>query len=120
LSIKIPTSLKDGIFNIKDAMKRFAAYQYANEMLGRFISKIKKSKYADNTIIAVVGDHNFRFHQVDNFIDKIGVPFYIYVPKSLRPKNVDTSVLGSHLDVMPTLYNLSLSQESYMSEGITQ
>ncbi|MDR1087123.1 MAG: sulfatase-like hydrolase/transferase [Endomicrobium sp.] len=118
LLLEIPTSLRDKIFDIDDAYKRFTTYQYANEMLARLIDKIKKSKYADNTIIAVTGDHNFNAYQIDSLLRKVGVPFYLYIPKSLKPENVDTSVFGSHLDIMPTLYNLSLSNESYMSQGI--
>jgi phosphoglycerol transferase MdoB-like AlkP superfamily enzyme len=118
LPLEIPTSLRDKILDIDDANKRFATYQYVNEMLSRLIDKIKKSKYSDNTIIAVTGDHNFNAYQINSFLDKIRVPFYLYIPKSLKPQNIDTSVFGSHLDIMPTLYNLSLSNESYISEGI--
>jgi phosphoglycerol transferase MdoB-like AlkP superfamily enzyme len=118
LPLKIPSSLKDKIFDMDDAIKRFTTYQYANEMLSRLIDKIKKSKYADNTIIAVTGDHNFSAYQIDSLFDRARVPFYLYIPKSLKPKNIDTSVFGSHMDIMPTLYNLSLSNESYISEGI--
>jgi phosphoglycerol transferase MdoB-like AlkP superfamily enzyme len=118
LPLEIPDSLRDKIYDMADANKRFASYQYANEMLSRLIDRIKNSKYADNTIIAVTGDHNFNAYQIDSFLDKIRVPFYLYIPKSLKPKNIDTSVFGSHLDIMPTLYNLSLSNESYISEGI--
>jgi phosphoglycerol transferase MdoB-like AlkP superfamily enzyme len=87
-------------------------------MLARFIDRVKNSKYADNTIIAVTGDHHFNLYHEDSLLNTVKVPFYLYIPKSLKPKNVDTSVLGSHLDIMPTLYNISLSNESYISEGI--
>ncbi|GHT64141.1 phosphoglycerol transferase [Endomicrobiia bacterium] len=118
LPLEIPKSLKDTILNINRAEQRFATYQYSNEMLGRFISKIKNSKYADNTIIAVTGDHNFsNAYQMENFFDVIRVPLYLYIPKSIRSENINTDVFGSHLDIMPTLYNLSLSNSEYMSEG---
>jgi phosphoglycerol transferase MdoB-like AlkP superfamily enzyme len=117
LPLEIPKSLKDSTYNINKAEQRFASYQYSNEMLGRFISKIKNSKYADNTIIAVTGDHSFNTYRIENFFDAIRVPFYLYIPKSIRPENVNTDVFGSHLDIMPTLYNLSLSNVEYMSEG---
>jgi phosphoglycerol transferase MdoB-like AlkP superfamily enzyme len=118
LPLKIPYSLKDKIFDIYDGNKRFTTYQYANEMLSHLIDKIKNSKYANNTIIAVTGDHNFNAYQIDSLFSKVGVPFYLYIPKALRPENIDTSVFGSHMDIMPTLYNLSLSNESYMSQGV--
>jgi phosphoglycerol transferase MdoB-like AlkP superfamily enzyme len=45
------------------------------------------------------------------------VPNYLYIPKKLKPKNIDLSVFGSHFDIMPTLYNLSLSDTEYMAMG---
>jgi phosphoglycerol transferase MdoB-like AlkP superfamily enzyme len=117
LPLEIPDSLKNNIQDMNEAKKRFASYQYSNEMLGRFISKIKSSKYASNTIIAVTGDHNFNNYNIENFFDNVRVPFYLYVPNTLKPKEYDSTVFGCHLDIMPTLYNLSLSDVEYMSEG---
>ncbi|MDR0617706.1 MAG: sulfatase-like hydrolase/transferase [Endomicrobium sp.] len=117
LPLEIPDSLKNNIQDMSEAKKRFASYQYSNEMLGRFISKVKSSKYASNTIIAVTGDHNFNNYNIENFFDSIRVPFYLYVPNTLKPKEYDNTVFGCHLDIMPTLYNLSLSDVEYMSEG---
>jgi phosphoglycerol transferase MdoB-like AlkP superfamily enzyme len=118
LPLEIPIALKNNIQDMGEAKKRFASYQYSNEMLGRFISKIKASKYASNTIIAVTGDHNFNNYNIENFFDTIRVPFYLYIPNTLTPKRYDNSVFGCHLDIMPTLYNLSLSDTEYMSEGV--
>lgn len=117
LPLEIPDSLKNNIQDMNEAKKRFASYQYSNEMLGRFISKIKSSKYASNTIIAVTGDHNFNNYNIENFFDNVRVPFYLYVPNTLKLKEYDSTVFGCHLDIMPTLYNLSLSDVEYMSEG---
>ncbi|MDR2351452.1 MAG: sulfatase-like hydrolase/transferase, partial [Endomicrobium sp.] len=46
MPIKIPKELERNIVNKSLAQKRLAVYQYSNEMLGRFITKIKNSKYA--------------------------------------------------------------------------
>ncbi|MFC1501076.1 LTA synthase family protein [Elusimicrobiota bacterium] len=102
------------------AMKRFTTYQYANQKLGEFITKVKNSDLADSTIIAVTGDHNFWDvfdYSADDQFYRYSVPFYIYVPDALKPKNVDTEVWGSHLDIMPTLYNVSLSNKQYLAMG---
>jgi phosphoglycerol transferase MdoB-like AlkP superfamily enzyme len=120
LPLTPPASLSDRIQDKSLAQKRFETYQYANEMLGRFISRIKNSKYADNTIIAVTGDHNFwgLFQYSDTEqLDRLSVPFYLYVPKKLKPKFVNKRVFGSHLDIMPTLYHLSLSNIKYRAMG---
>jgi phosphoglycerol transferase MdoB-like AlkP superfamily enzyme len=42
----------------------------------------------------------------------------LYVPKKIKPLDVDVSVFGSHLDIMPTLYNISLSNSEYIAMGI--
>ena len=108
-----PKELKDKLFGQELAFKRFQTYRYANDKLGKFISKIKQSKFADNTIIAVTGDHNFKniyTYKTEEFFDSIKVPFYLYIPKKLKQfYKVDTSVFGSYIDILPTVYSLSLS-----------
>ncbi|MDR1952233.1 MAG: sulfatase-like hydrolase/transferase [Elusimicrobiota bacterium] len=120
LPLNPPDSLSVRIQDKELAKMRFETYQYACQMLGKFISQIKNSKYADNTIIAVTGDHNFwgLFEYSDSeLLDRLSVPFYLYIPKKLRRKNIDMSVFGSHLDIMPTLYSISLSNIKYMAMG---
>ncbi|MFH1368006.1 MAG: sulfatase-like hydrolase/transferase [Elusimicrobiota bacterium] len=105
----------------KLAMKRFATYQYANQKLGELITKIKKSEFGKNTIIAVTGDHNFWDvfdYGTERLFDRFSVPFYVYAPGALKPARADTSVFGSHIDIMPTLFNLALSKSEYVSVGV--
>lgn len=97
---------------------RFKTYLYSTEMLGRFISQIKSSKLAENTIIAVTGDHGFN---LINFTDgevfeKWAVPFYLYTPPQALPK-IPNDTFGSHMDIFPTLYSASLSGVEYDSLG---
>ncbi|MDR3243295.1 MAG: LTA synthase family protein, partial [Elusimicrobiota bacterium] len=119
-SLIAPQSLNERIQNKELAQKRFETYQYANEAVGQFISKIKNSKYADNTIIVVTGDHNFWGlfqYLTQELFDSISVPFYLYIPPKLKPSNIDTAIVGSHLDILPTVYSVSLSSISYMAMG---
>jgi len=120
LPLNTPAELEKVITGKDLASKRFAAYQYSNEMLGRFITKIKNSEYADNTIIAVTGDHNFWnvfTYSKERLFDSLSVPFYLYIPEKLKPLNIDTEVFGSHIDIMPTLYGISLSDTEYTAMG---
>ncbi|MBR3627893.1 MAG: LTA synthase family protein [Elusimicrobia bacterium] len=125
LPLEIPLSIQK-MMSTKDLKNRniFKVYQFANRQLAKFISDVKKSKFADNTIIAVTGDHNLR--EISNYVPeetflRYAVPFYIYIPqqikKDLNIQKVNTNVFGSHMDIMPTLYNLSLSSSSYTSLG---
>lgn len=120
-ALEIPDELKNRIAREQDLfLLRFKAFQYANYKLAEFIQKIKDSDLANNTIIAVTGDHNFwgfmNYSKEETF-SKYTVPFYLYIPKQLRPKNVNLKRFGSHEDIMPTLYNISLSQKPYVAFG---
>ena len=125
LPLEIPLSIQK-MMSSKDLKNKnlFKVYQFANRELAKFITDIKKSKFADNTIIAVTGDHNLRelsnYTPEETFL-RYAVPFYIYIPQQLKKdlniQKINTKVFGSHMDIMPTLYNLSLSSVSYTSLG---
>lgn len=121
LSLKIPEQIRN-MMSAKDLNHKaiFELYQFANRELAKFISMIKKSDFAENTIIAVTGDHNLRelsnYSKEDMFL-RYAVPFYLYIPKQLGVKKIDASVIGSHMDIMPTLYGLSLSGTDYVAAG---
>ncbi|WP_237468268.1 LTA synthase family protein [Vibrio stylophorae] len=99
------------------------AYQYANNALGQFISDIKASDLGQRTIIAASGDHRVRYLNIeakDEFALSMMVPFYLYVPQQILaqvPFKYDATRIGSHRDIFPTLYAMSLSDADYMSLG---
>ncbi|MDD5021749.1 MAG: sulfatase-like hydrolase/transferase [Endomicrobiaceae bacterium] len=125
----VPENYKPLPLNVSDKFKdtranrckNLLAFQYSCQKAGEFLTKFKKSKYADNTIIAITGDHGTRGAILDSgfSISKRRVPLYIYIPKQLMPdkKNINMSKIISHIDIMPTLYELSLSNISYYSMG---
>lgn len=121
LPLEITDELNSRITGDKKlAMGRFMTYQYANQKLGELISKIKSSEFGKNTIIAVTGDHNFWSvfdYKKEQMEDLVSVPFYIYVPEKFKPSKIDNETFGSHIDIMSTLYNLSLSDQEYLSTG---
>jgi phosphoglycerol transferase MdoB-like AlkP superfamily enzyme len=101
--------------------------QYANQSLGNFLEKFKKSPLAANTIIAVTGDHNVRtiLDYSEGHVDVIhrhAVPLYIYLPEGMRPDSSDIARFenrhGSHFDLLPTLAPLALkSGTRYLNIG---
>lgn len=122
--ITISDSLKDLIMANNDiAEANFRAYQYANDCLGKFLTKLKASEFSENTIVAVSGDHNsyalFPLHnsameEKDNHI----VPFFLSIPKKYKTRlHINENRYGSHKDIFPTLINLSLSNQTYFSLG---
>ena len=109
-----------GQIDIKEIL---TTYQYAKDALGKFISNIKNSDLVNNTIISATGDHTLRRIKAvmpnDLVIDKT-VPFYLYVPKSILEQidhKYDSKRVGSHKDILPTLYHFSLSQGNYYNIG---
>ena len=96
-------------------------YQYANNAFGEFLDRIKDSALKSKTIIAATGDHYVRDFSSNARTDKAiayAVPFYIYVPQDYaKAIHYDSTRIGSHKDIFPTLYELSLSHTQYMSVG---
>lgn len=95
--------------------------RYANDQLGQFISWVKSKPLGSHTIIAATGDHNIRGIGYPDPHERVlghAVPFYIYVPQGYRQDSYfDAHRVGSHKDIMPTLYQLSLSDTTYYRTG---
>ncbi|MCU5774226.1 sulfatase-like hydrolase/transferase [Erwiniaceae bacterium BAC15a-03b] len=96
--------------------------RYSNDQLGQFISRVKDSHSSgSHTIIAATGDHNIRSIGYPDPQERVlghAVPFYIYVPMNYRHNSYfDANRVGSHKDILPTLYQLSLSETEYYRTG---
>jgi phosphoglycerol transferase MdoB-like AlkP superfamily enzyme len=102
------------------AKKRFLGVQYANQKMGEFLTKVKTSKLNDNTVVAFTGDHSYWIAKNvghDQEFKRYAVPFFIRLPEKYKPSNVDLTKFGSHEDIFPTLYNLTLSDQNYIKLG---
>ncbi|MCA6222153.1 LTA synthase family protein [Photorhabdus antumapuensis] len=99
----------------------FHTLRYANDQLGQFIGWVKSQSLASHTIIAATGDHNIRgisYPDAHELAIGHGVPFYLYVPPAYRQNTIfDATRVGSHKDIWPTLYHLSLSHTAYYRTG---
>lgn len=98
-------------------------FQYAADAFGNFVATIKNSPLASKTVIAATGDHQMRRvkanYPVEQVLDR-AVPFYLYVPATLAQHvslKFDPDRVGSHKDIFPTLYALSLSATDYVALG---
>ena len=106
-----------------EARDLLETFQYANNSLGDFVEGVKNKKLPRETIIAASGDHRMRYLDMtreSEFAISASVPFYLYVPEEIK-KHIDIiydfNRVGSHKDIFPTLYNLSLSDTPYISLG---
>ncbi len=54
----------------------------------------------------------------NKLLNSKNIPLYFYLPESLKKKiSIDINVAGSHKDIFPTLYNLTLKDKEYISIG---
>ena len=96
------------------------AYYYSSNELGKFLTWLKSSEFAGNTIVVATGDHILKgfdnYNAKHKLFAKYSVPFYAYIPPQYQqfPK---TNITGSHIDIFPTLYDLSLSEASFYAFG---
>lgn len=99
----------------------FHTLRYANDQLGQFISWVKARPLGQYTVIAATGDHNIRgisYPDPTEMALSHAVPFYLYVPPDYQQnRHFDTDRVGSHKDIWPTLYQLSLSETPYYQTG---
>lgn len=100
--------------------KRFLGLQYANQKVGEFISKIKSTALNDEVVVALTGDHSFWIAKgvgSEQEFKRYAVPFYISLPDRLKPASYDSNNFGSHEDIFPSLYHLTLSNQKYVKLG---
>jgi phosphoglycerol transferase MdoB-like AlkP superfamily enzyme len=104
-----------------DLNEMLSTLRYANDQLGRFIGWVKAQPLGENTIVAATGDHNIRgigYPDPRELALGHAVPFYLYVPQAYRgASHFDPDRVGSHKDIWPTLYTLSLSDTPYYRTG---
>ncbi len=117
------TLLSDDINTDEEiALKAFRTFRYTNDCIGKFIKKIKASPLHENTIVVVTGDHNARgiFNYGDSEkLSKHGVPLLFFLPEKYKPSaEINIHCFGSHKDVFPTIYNIALSDATYLKTGI--
>ncbi len=104
------------------AKQRFLSYAYALDSVGKFLDQIKSSPLKDNTIVVITADNNtvegiMKYDKNPLFTSK-NIPIYFYLPPALKAKlHINTKVSGSQKDIFPTLYNLSLNGQKYISLG---
>jgi phosphoglycerol transferase MdoB-like AlkP superfamily enzyme len=121
-SLAVSQDLKEHITGDIDLVKRrFKDYAYAVDSAGEFLDKVKSSSLANNSVIAITADNNTveGVMKYENHLTQTKrIPFYIYLPDVLKPKEpIDTTLASSHKDIFPTLYNLTLYDKEYTAIG---
>lgn len=89
---------------------------YGDWSLGEFFKKAEKEPWFDNTIFIMTADTTLGYFQTSGeLLDRYEIPLVIYAPKIIKPQVVD--VVGSQLDLMPTILDLVGSDAPYSAIG---
>ena len=100
--------------------KMLDGYFYSINELGKFLTWLKSSELSQNTIVVVTGDHvrkSFKSYASNReAFYKYSVPLYFYIPKKYQQLK-HKIIPASHIDIFPTLFDLSLSRANYFSFG---
>lgn len=100
--------------------KRFMGLQYSNQKMGEFLSRIKTSSLTEKVVVALTGDHSYWIAKgvgLNEEFKRYAVPFFMMVPQRLKPQKWNSENFGSHEDIFPTLYHLTLSGQEYVKLG---
>lgn len=116
-SEKVRQALPENERNNEDLIKELGHFWYADKAAGKFIAKVKE-KYPDSLII-FVGDHADRYNidKVPSMYEQYTVPLII-TGKGICKDMLPQDAAGSHIDIMPTVYELIAPQGfKYYSVG---
>lgn len=80
------------------------ALKYADWSLGQFMAEARKAPWFDNTIFIFTADHTNHFQQGSGLLQRFHIPFLIYAPQLFLGE--ERRVIGSQLDVLPTILDL--------------
>lgn len=96
---------------------------YTDHCLGQFIKKLQQTEFGEKSLIFVLGDHGQAFEKKkdlpvlrDLHEDNVHVPLLLLSPgRIFSPQTLD--LIGSHIDLMPTLMDLVHLQGVYHGMG---
>lgn len=95
----------------KEAARAYmAAVSFADDCVGVVLDALAKSKYADNTVVILFGDHGWhlgeklRYRKATLWREATQLPFIFHVPGMTKMQNCYRNV--NLLDIYPTLIDL--------------
>ncbi|RJP87281.1 MAG: alkaline phosphatase family protein [Desulfobacteraceae bacterium] len=103
---EIPPDLAD-IYDSGVPLNIFGHLWYSDKCLGAFINHTEKNLTAP--VFAVTGDHFSRkfLNSQPSLYERSSVPLVLYGPAVLKGKQLPENAVGSHIDIAPTLIELS-------------
>lgn len=81
-------------------------YEYADWAIGRFMKRVEREPWYENTIFVFLGDHGQNFSSpYDMSLEYHHIPLIMFSPKYITPRESDA--LGLQEDVFPTLMGMT-------------
>jgi len=100
-----PYTFPENRIDMESGSSREAAVKYSDWSIGHFLDEAKKQSWYNNTLFVFVADHNAAVAGGTKVLPSdYRIPFIVYAPKLVPNKKV--SLLGSQIDVAPTLLGL--------------
>lgn len=89
--------------------EHLTAMRYSDWALGEFFKKARQSKYYENTVFVVLGDHGFGTNRQLTGIDllRFHVPLLIIGPNVVSTHGSTSLTVGSQVDLAPTIAGLT-------------
>jgi phosphoglycerol transferase MdoB-like AlkP superfamily enzyme len=108
--------------NDQKAHESLTGFHFQTNALGGFLTWLKQSEFAQNTIVVATGDHILKgfanYSAIDQVYNRFAVATYLYTPKTYdQLQKSDELLAGSHKDLFPTLFELALSNTQYLAFG---
>lgn len=107
----------------KEAVQGYlAAISYVDTCIGLVLEALQKSRYRDNTIVMIWGDHGWylgeklRYRKTRLWEESARVPFVVRVPGVTRPNSKCNRVVNL-IDIYPTLIDLCGLAKNLENEG---
>ncbi len=106
----MPADLKPIAADDPEYLRMLGHLWYADQMLGEFV-EVAEKKYP-GSLFVITGDHTSRkfLNGQPTLYERSAVPFVMYGPDVLKGIDVPSDLVGSHHDIMPTVFELLAPQ----------
>ncbi len=88
---------------------------YADWALGQFMEKARQQSWFNNTVFFFTADHTLGAYQTGTILEQFHIPFVIYSPNHIKAGV--NNVIGSHLDILPTVIDILGLPDTFSAVG---
>lgn len=110
-------TLTESYSNSEEGLRKYtqaylASVAFADDMVGKLLNALDKSKFRDNTIVVLFSDHGYNLGQKDYLFkyslweESTRVPLIIKMPKNKKNAGKQVNSAVSLIDIYPTLKDL--------------